>query len=59
MSVLKKKLIIVIFLFVIALFSACNVKKKPLADGELTGVKDLIDLFPKSSGALYFGDKKK
>lgn len=56
MSVLKKGLIFIIVLFVINLLSACNEKKKPVADGELTDVKDLIDLFPKSSGALYFGD---
>ncbi len=56
MSVLKKGLFFIIVLFVMGLFSACNEKKKPLADGELTAVKDLIALFPKASVALYFGD---
>ncbi len=56
MSKLKKGLFFIIVLFVIGLLTACNEKKKPIADGELTDVKDLIALFPKSSGALYFGD---
>ncbi len=56
MTVLKKGLIVIIVLFVLGLFSACNEKKKPLADGELTDVKDLIALFPIASGALSFGD---
>lgn len=56
MSVLKKGLIFLVSLFVIDLFSACNEKKKPIADGELADVKELIALFPNVSGALSFGD---